>query len=106
MATEFARTDYAHSEGPVAKTNRGADSEAPMRRVSLDGGGLDGSLGHVADDGQQARQPVCPVRQNSPAWTERSPPSPLQCGAFRIERLSGSCRDDRLRVGGTPDRHE
>ena len=47
---------------------------------------------------------VCSGSTESPAWTERAPSSPLQCGAFRIEWLSGSCRDDRLRVGGTPDR--
>src|SRR5919109_4975070 len=35
---------------------------------------------------------------------ERAPSSPLQCGACQSERISGSCRDDRVSVGETPDK--
>jgi hypothetical protein len=42
----------------------------------------------------------------APVWTKRDPPSTVQCGVFWIKRLSGTCRDDGMRVGGTPDRRE
>src|SRR5688572_33432187 len=43
------------------------------------------------------------VRSGSTASSaERAPSSPLQCGAFWTGWLSGTWRDDRVRVGGTP----